>query len=865
MGQARDEAGNIWETDAQGQAIRLLQPAQGPQMPADPAFPYQGAQAAAQAQNTGADAQVNSATIPAQITAANADATGKTRIAQTAGLPEGFMWGPDGSTAVPIPGYTRQGLSPEVRKTAIDGYNNADALERIANDLEAQFKAGPGATSGIWSLGDYLPTGQNQRFDATANQARGYVKQGLGFTGGEGNTIGEITLNYGPYLPQAGDKDEVIAGKIAALRALAQDSRTKATAVLGGRPDANGNIVPEQAEERPNAMTMDRLMGGGPGTGGAAPAGSTTGTTPIPPAMQAEFEAGLPKVMPNGRFDPQAYAAWRTALDEKYGFPGTGFTGHLAWANSANSALAGPGGATLNTTIPAPEAPLSLKDQQRNNMVSNPFGAAAAGFADMVGFGGVSAAAPDQMAALGAAEPTGMMLGQIGGSLAGTGALGKLGAETLGRGMPRLLGGGSGAQFGRNLATDMAYSGIYGGVTEGDPLSSAVEGGVGSAGGQLFGKGVGRAIGGVDLAPAVQALRSRGIPMTVPQQLGGFIKGMEDKAMSVPLVGDMIRARRMEGMGAFNREAFNEAGGPINATVSTIGEQGVEELADQVGDAYTSATSGVSVPFDAQFPSDFAGAVARGQRLPPDLRHSLGEVLEARVAPITDTGAMTGDQFQQAVRALKATRNRPPSRFEGFEQDYRDSVTGVIDSLEGQMMRGGGDQTVSGLTAANAANRNLRTIEDASNRAAGGSETGTPFVFTPSQLQRAGMATERRYPGQRPFADLADSGQEILPSRIPNSGTADRAAQMLIPGALVGGAGLGALSADESAVHGAGAGAGTSAAVMLALLAGGTKTGQKAVQKLLIDRPVVAQQLGRQIRNRAGIFGHAALPLLVAN
>jgi hypothetical protein len=477
----------------------------------------------------------------------------------------------------------------------------------------------------------------------------------------------------------------------------------------------------------------------------------------------------------------------------------------------------------------------------RNSAVSNPVGAAAAGFLDMGSFGGVSALAGDRMAALGEAQPEGMILGQIGGSLAGTSALGKLGAETLGRVAPRLLGGGRGAQFGRNLATDVAYSGTYGGLAEGDPLTGAVTGGLTSAGGQLVGKGLGRAIGGVDLSPAVEALRARGIPMTVPQQIGGFVKGIEDKAMSMPLVGDMIRARRMEGMGAFNREAFNEAGSPINAAVQEIGQEGVEQLGDQVSDAYTNATSGANVQFDPQFLADFSTAVGRGQRLPPDLRRSLGEILDARVAPITDTGQMTGDQFQQAVRALKATRNRPPSRFEGFEQDYRDSVTGVMDALEGQMMRGGADSTV----------------EDATNRAAGGSETGTPFVFTPSQLQRAGLATGKRYPGARPFAELADAGQEVLPSRIPNSGTADRAAQMLIPGMVGGGAGLGFAAGGDA--QGAATGTGMSLALAAALLAGGTKTGQKAMQKLLIDRGVTAQILGRQIRNNAGIFGSGAL------
>jgi hypothetical protein len=857
MPQARDEAGNIWETDAQGNPVRLLQAASGPQMPADPAFPYQGAQAAAQAQNTGATAEVNAATVPDQIRTAAAQATAAERAAQTAGLAEGQMWGPDGVTAVPIPGYTRQGLSPEVRSAALQGYSDATALESIADDLEKKFKSGPGATSGFpEGIADYFPSDANKRFNDAGQRARGYVKRSLGFTGGEGNTVAESSALYDPYLPTSWDRDAQVVDKIAELRRLAQTARQKATATLGGTPDANGNVMP-------NAMTQVRIGNGADIA--AAGSGATQGNTvAIPPGMAAEKDALVAQLMQQGggRIDPEAYVRGVEAIVAKY--PGFGITPESSakWASDVNSYL-DRGGSTVPGGLQLQDRELTDAEQERNNLVANPLGAAAAGFADMGSFGGVSALAPDKMDALSNEQPLATGLGQIGGALTGTAALGRLGTETIGRAAPRLLGGRGGAQFGRNLATDATYSGTYGGVTEGDPLTGAALGAVGSAGGQAIGKGVGMAIGGVDLAPAVEFLRQRNIPMTVPQQLGGFVKNLEDKAISMPLVGDMIRARRMEGMGAFNREAFNEAGGPINAAVQEVGQEGIEQLGDQVSDAYTTATSGVTVPFDPQFQADFGAAVGRGQYLPPDLRGGLADILNARIAPITDTGQMTGDQFQQAMRALKATRNRPPSRFEGFEEDYRDVVSDTMDALTGPMLRGGGDQTVAGLTTANAANRNLRTIEDATTRAKGGSETGTPFVFTPSQLQAAGLKTKARYPGARPFGELADAGQEVLPSRIPNSGTADRAAQMMLPGAILGGGGLGALAGGD--VQGAGTGAGVSTLAMLALLAGGTKTGQKALQRLVIDRPATMKQLGRQIRNRTGLFGSATLPAMIAD
>lgn len=862
MAETRTYGGYVYERAADGSWTRKG-PAQ-PQMPADPTYPYQGAQAQAQAANTGAEAQVNQATIPAQITAANADATAKTREARTAGLPEGFQWREDGSGSEPIPGFTRQGLSPEVRQTAINGYNNAASLERIADELEQQYNAGPGATKGIWGLRDYLPTGQNQRFDATANQARGYVKQGLGFTGGEGNTVGEIALNYGPYLPEAGDRDEVIVGKIEALRNLARDSRAKATAVLGGVPDANGNITPQRQEEQPlpNALTMNRLIGGGPSTGGAAPGGSTTGTAGIPPAMQAEYEARLPGVTSNGRFDPDAYAAMRGELDRKYGFPDTSADTYRAWATESNAKL-DRGGHTVSTTIPAPPKTLSLNERQSNDLVSNPVGALAAGFMDSAGFGGVSALAPDQMAALGDQHNIMMPLGQIGGSITGSAALGKLGAETIGRVAPRLVGGERVAQFGRNLATDVGYSGIYGGVSEGDPLSGAVEGGVGSLLGQGGGKLLGATLGGVARSAPVQALADLNIPMTIPQQLGGFAKGVEDKAISWPLVGDMIRARRAEGLDAFNRRAFNEAGSPIGATVQDIGQEGIQALTDQIGDAYTNATAGApSIPLDDRFIADMQGVIARGEALPSDHRLTLGSILERRLAPATDTGELSGEGFQQAMRGLKSSRAAADRLTPGFESDYRDTITGAMNALEGQMMRGGGEDVVTGLNAANAANRNMRTIEDAATRAAGGSETGTPFVFTPSQLQRAGLKTAKTYPGPRPFASLADNGQAVLPSRIPNSGTADRLMQGGIgAGILGGGTGLGYLAGGD--MEGAQKGAATSAALTAALLLGGTRGGQKGLGKFLFDRPATAEMLGRAISRRSGLFGSGTIPLVM--
>ena len=79
MGQARDEAGHIWETDAQGNPVRLLQAAQaqGPMTIGTP-NPYQLPKAQGDAQSSVAGGAVDSATVPQRIQKATADASAAT-------------------------------------------------------------------------------------------------------------------------------------------------------------------------------------------------------------------------------------------------------------------------------------------------------------------------------------------------------------------------------------------------------------------------------------------------------------------------------------------------------------------------------------------------------------------------------------------------------------------------------------------------------------------------------------------------------------------------------------------------------------------------------------------------------------------
>ncbi len=825
MPHARDDAGNIWETDAQGNPVRLLQAAGQ----ATSAAPQQGAMPLGPRDSSKA---INASNDAARIQLAREAAERSAQAqAQTLGLAaekaqrEAAEWAathnPDGSPKLSMTQSPK--LTAKERADAIQGYTDADALEKVAADLESRFKTGPGATKGFAGLQDYLPTATNRRFDDTSFRARGRVKRALGFTGGEGNTVGEIALNYGPFLPEAGDRDEQIISKIQALRELAADSRKTSVAILGGAPDANGVVTPLPPQNAPDQAPTEQR-------GIAQGKSRNEYSAELSRKVDALVNSGASKdeidaILAANSFPPINPADYEAAKSWMTKNPGKPYSG-----------------ANINRTV---------DNSFMERFAGSDMGAALIGAGNAGSLGAVQAMSPDNYEAISGARPLSTMLGGAIGALAPTAAIGRLGGTVASRVAPNLLGGGGAAQFGRNLATDVAYGSVYGGVTEGDPLTGALTAGVGSAGGQVLGSTLGRAAGGMAENANAALLRSRGMDsMTVGQRLGGFAKRMEDRAMSIPGVGDMVRNRRIEGFRDFNRLAFDEAGQPVGARTNELGMAGIDDMRGQIGSAYDQATAGVDIPLDAQFPADLAAIGSQSRMLPTDLAPRFNAAMDNAVQPIFNSGRMTGDTYQQAVRSLKGYRAETTKP--GFEADYRGALSQAEDALTSQMQRGGGQSVVDGLGRANAAYRGSKTLEKAIAAAKNGSGSGEGQIFTPAQLNTASFQTAAKFPGARPFADLAEAGQDVLPSTVPDSGTAGRLAQFALPAMLGGGGGF---AIDKMGLTENGTIGGLGLAALLA--AGGTKSGQKALSALLFDRPVPMRDFGKLLSagQRKGLFG----------
>lgn len=835
MPQAVDEAGNIWEVDAQGNPVRYIGKQGGQQgitigRP-DPNKVAKDAAALAGASlnNTGQalDNQVTQATIDAQIRKARAEAAKAER-----------------ELSQPNP----QQVEQQGR------IGRLQSLINQINRVQELYNAGPGTTKGVFGALDYLPTDANSRFD-TAGAA--LSQQGLAAfrVPGTGTVSDRDAIMFDrANLPTASTRDASIEEILRGLR-----DRVDSELQTMGQQGANWTGLQNDQRREPvvgigGPGNSSVPPGNVPGGGGGPQLGLSTGesyTTPQDLAVAAAVNKAL-----------QAGASVEGLAQAAQAAGGQVTPSDLANFKAAIDARARGQSVTFNPQSTGRRTPLQ---QAAGAAMMSPLGTGIADATNMAGFGVLEGLLPDQFGAIRDINPNASMVGQVAGAIGGTEALAMGARAGLNAVAPNLasraLGGGRAAEFGRNLLTDATYGGTYGGVTQGDPLTGAALGAGGSALGQLGGKAIGKAMSGVDLSPAVQAMRDAKIPLTTGQTLGGIAKGVEDRLSGLPLVGDIVNARRLEGLRAFNERAMNDAVAPINGRVADIGNDGIQALYDQVGNAYDNATQGVTVPLDQQLIGE-VNALRNGAGLPADYAARLNQALSNRLDPALSTGQITGDQFQQAMRGLKGYRASADKAAPGFEQDYRDVLSRAMDALRGQMNRGGGDSVVTGLNRADEAYRNIKTLDKAVTAARNGTGSGEVQVFTPAQLNNAATQAAQKFSGPRPFGDLIDNAQTVLPNKVPDSGTAGRLATYALPTVLGGGGALGAGAGSLAGDTGTGTMSGLALAAML--MAGGTKGGQKALEKVLTSRPGVVKNAGTLVRKKSGLFGAAAVPPLLA-
>lgn len=739
----------------------------------------------------------------------------------------------------------------------LDRQSRLNQLVAQINRVQGLYDTSVGTTKGLGGLQDYLPTDDNARFDAAG---AALSQQGLAAfrVPGTGTVSDRDAIMFDrANLPQASTRDAAIEEQLRGLRSRVDEEmrtlgQTAPQWVAGGQGSDYAGI--------PGAVNP--AAGGGGNGGGPVPSApmqqafATGGYREEADPARAGVNAEVNRLLRSGASDDEVRSYIQGVAPQ-------------ADINSVNAVLdfrrRNPDyrGAYDASQLGIRRVPLSGTAQALNAVGQSGVGAYFANAADAVTAGTLDnlTANPERtravLSGIQQASPLASLAGTVTGSALAAG-VGELGLARAG------LTAGRAA-----LGADAGYGALYGAgsADNGDRLVGAgVGGGLGAAGGVLgrqIANVAGGAIGGIRNAD-VRALRAAGVPLTAGQAVGGSglagrtVKGVEDRLAGLPVIGDLVNARRLEGFQGFNRAALNEGVRPIRGQVNRIGEEGIEEAQALVGNSYDAALNNVRLQADLPYVTRTRDTISAGERLPGQMADNARYTLNERVgASFDDVGRMDGRNFQQALRGLRRDASSVANEPYGYDfgQVTRRAESDLEDLLERQS-----PGTLPAYRNANQAFRNTEVLRDAVTRGRNGTRVGEAGVFAPSQLADAASANARRFGNSngttnQPFFDLARAGQNVLPSRIADSGTAGRAVIAAGLGGLGTGAGAGYVGGDTTT--GAAGGLGLAAALAL----GGSRTGQRAITTALLDRPEVLRRIGNEVLARqrlGGMFGASA-------
>ncbi len=328
----------------------------------------------------------------------------------------------------------------------------------------------------------------------------------------------------------------------------------------------------------------------------------------------------------------------------------------------------------------------------------------------------------------------------------------------------------------------------------------------------MFGPaGVERAVGAVakafpDYNKAVKTLLDSGVSLTPGQIMQGMMRNAESTFSGWPVIGGVIKSGQRRSF-----ESFNEA--VINRSLEKIGEKLPEKIApgrdsirwaeEKIGEKYDALLPQLTFVADNQFGVDVADMIARSKTMPVAQQEQLQAFLDDLAARLGQRGnaPMTADgqtfknmESELGFEARRYLRSPNPG-----EQALGEKLTELRGFAREALERANPNHQDE-LQTLNSAWAAFARAQGASIR-----RVKSQGVFSPADLlQDIRSSTTRGVfaRGDGLLQDIADAAERVLPSSVPDSGTAGRLGMwdLLVgggmatvkPEALVGAAGVAA-------------------------------------------------------------------------
>lgn len=279
------------------------------------------------------------------------------------------------------------------------------------------------------------------------------------------------------------------------------------------------------------------------------------------------------------------------------------------------------------------------------------------------------------------------------------------------------------------------------------------------------------------MRPQARALLDEGVSLTPGQMAGQTAKRIEDKASSIPIVGETISAAQRKSIEEFNRATIDRTLAPIGGRLpkgASAGYEAVAEAADQIGAAYNKVLPRVRLKADPQLATDIQSLGGLTSYMPPDQSRQFLGVLQDRVVNRLAGGTLDGETVQQIRSELRNFGRQYMSSPDAAQRQLGDAIR-TLDMHLGDAVVRQNPTLAPQLRSIDQAYAMLVRVEGAASR-----RVTSEGIFTPGDLLGAIKQTDVS-PRHRNFArgdalmqEWAQGAQNVLGSRYPDSGTAGR-------------------------------------------------------------------------------------------
>lgn len=374
-----------------------------------------------------------------------------------------------------------------------------------------------------------------------------------------------------------------------------------------------------------------------------------------------------------------------------------------------------------------------------------------------------------------------------GGALKGLSAIPKIGGA--------LSTAGSALQTPKTALQALTGSAAYGAATSQDRLEGAVSAGAGGLGGYGAGKALALVLKPA-VTPSARTLLENDVRITIGDVFGGWAKAAEEKAMSIPGIGDMIRSAKLTAIDDFNRAILSKVVEPLGVHLddaSGVGVQAIDDLYKVVSEPFDRLLPQMNVTLDKSFLQEVSKLKSMSLRMPDAQRKQFLRIMDSLVLRQfkNPTRTMLGQTMREVdteIGGLAYNIRRSPAASPS-EQQLGSALGELQESLRRLVERSNPDQAPQ-LQAARQAYHRYKIVEDAASR---GTAVKNGGVFTPSQLlesvkKQAGKRRIARGDATRPtFYKEAQAGAEAMTQSVPDSGTPGRVMAAALGGGAIAG------------------------------------------------------------------------------